>query len=353
MNIKKQIVFLIVGIICVVFIIGIFKYHHSSVQSTFEQQAVVVSTISAKKIEATQIFSFIGSIKAEKAINITTETNGIIQSINFNSGQLVSKGQLLIVLQHDNQGAALEKATAEYGDIQDQYHRSRQLYAMRIVSQAAIVEIKFKLKEAKANLDQAKAAYDRCFIKAPFSGELGISQVSPGEYITAGQTIVNLQSVPAIYVDFSVPEAVVGFLNQKAIIKIKSQEGGKPMQATIAAIDSDIDLSTRTLMVRARILNSSSLLKPGSFVTVNITIPSDQQVLVIPSIAVDYEPYGASIYVVQNNHAKLRYIQISGMHADQVIIKSGLKAGEKIVIAGQDKLHDGDLVTISPNVIKE
>lgn len=309
--------------------------------------AATVSVTSIQRMPKKQVFPVVGTIQTEKSINLAAQINGLIESLHFKSGQTVARGQLLIVLKHNEQQAALEKARADYDKINDQYLKEKKLINLKFVTPPALRSFQYQLASAKASLDQAKAAYEQCFIHAPFAGQLGIRQVSPGEYLKAGQAIVSLQSTPARYIDFSVPETINQLLTQDTLLYVSSKQSGKThIKAKIIAKGSQINLSTRTIKIRALLAPSKIHFKPGTYVEVQLVITSKQPVLVVPNIAIDYEPYGASVYVVQNHHAKLRYIHIGATQGKNTVVTSGLKVGDQVVVAGQNKLTDGAPVTI-------
>ena len=195
---------------------------------------------------------------------------------------------------------------------------------------------------------QAQAAFDDCFIRAPFTGQLGIRQVSIGQFINAGQNIVNLQTVPAQFVDFSVGENEDANLHVGDFVMLHN--GTATQQASVSAISALVDESTRSFWVRATLIHPAKTLKPGGYVMVTVNSPLHKNVLEIPQTAINYEPYGASVYTVNKGKAYLQYVQIGPRFADKAVVISGLKLGQEVVTAGQDKLHDGAAVKISSDM---
>lgn len=308
--------------------------------------ALLVSTQRVKSVPLMHYVSTIGTLKSSNEVVLTSEINGTIESIQFQSGDFVRAGTLLVTVKHDSEEAILEKTQAEYEQVNDQFQRSKKLYADHFIAQADIVQIQSKLKIAQANLDQAKIDLAKCFIKAPFSGKLGIRDINIGQYVRSGDKIVKLESMPVDFADFSVSETAARWLVNAANITIYPGGSHQPIQAVMSAIDSGVDTNTRNVNVRAKLKTASENLIPGSFATIIITIPYQKTGLVIPNIAIQYEPYGASVYVVNQGSVKLRYIQTEPYREDQVIVTSGLNEGEIIVVRGQDKLHDGEQVKI-------
>lgn len=320
---------------------------HSKINAIpLKPEAILVSTEKVKKMPLQTTYSFVGTLKPKNAIHIVSEKRGIIQSIHFQSDEPIEKNKLLVTLKHDEQKSALEKAKAAYDNISDQYQRALIIYSKGLFAKSDMMQLKFKKKEAQADWNQALSTYKQCFIRAPFSGQLGIRQINLGEYISVGQSIVNLNSVPILYVDFSVPLSIGNKLHKGMPISINSKAFHKRMTGKIVAIDSSIDSETRSLNIRARVQHISTPFKPGTFVNVNLSINTQQNFLIIPNIAVDYTPYGTSVYIINHDHAELKYIQIKESLGEQFIVLSGLHKGEEIITAGQNKLHDGDLIQI-------
>lgn len=343
---KSPLRIIILILVSTLFLFAYFFIYRQFNTISFKPAPILVSVEKVKRITLQHTFSFVGTLKSKNAIHIVSEKEGVIQSIHFKSDQHVEKNTLLITLKHDAQKAALEKAEAAYDDITDQYQRALVLYSKGLLAKTDMMQLKFKQKEAKADWAQACNAYHQCFIRAPFSGQLGIRQINLGEYITIGEPIVNLNSTPTLYVDFSVPASVGNELIKGMPLSITASH--TVLTGKIVAIDSSMDSIARTINIRARLKPSSNTFKPGTFVNISLNINTQQNVLVVPNIAVDYTPYGTSVYVVNHKQAQLKYIQIKESQNDQFIISSGLNEDDIVVTAGQNKLHDGDPVQVEP-----
>jgi membrane fusion protein, multidrug efflux system len=290
--------------------------------------------------------SFVGTLKSEKTINLAAESEGIIDSVSFQPGQVVSQGQILLVLRNMIQKSELDEAQAEYAITNDQYDRANKLYVQHLVSQADIKQIKYKLDEMRAKRDASLARYQQCFIRAPFSGQIGITQLSQGQYIKMGEKIVSLRSMPADYVDFNIPVVTKALIDQAThLVVMVLTDNKSSLTAKIIASDAIADENTRTLMYRAKLDKPTKDLMPGAYVSVKLAIDLNKSILLVPIDAVNYEPYGASVYLFNGGIAHLRYIKTAGVYNNFFIVSSGLAEGDEVILAEQAALHDGEAVT--------
>jgi len=345
--ITRKRIFLFLFIILVL-ILALVAWHLLTPKKALKPMSLppsVVSVISAQKKPLVLSMTAVGTLKSDNAITLTSQNSGLVSQIRFHSGEAVKKGQLLVVLNHDAQRAALQKAKAEYARLSDLSNRYLAVAHTQAVSKTVISQAQFQTRSAKAALMQAQVAYDHCFIRAPFDGELGIRQVSMGQLVSPGQAMVSLQSIPARYVDFRLSENDSSFVHRGAAVSLTFKDG-QHQQASVVALSPLIDSSTRTFAVRAQLSKREHTLRPGSFVVVTLKQTLPQNVIEIPQVALNYEPYGASVYVIQKGHAHLQYVQVGNRIGDQAVITRGLKPGQQVVVAGQNKLHEGALVLL-------
>src|SRR3990167_3957531 len=194
--------FKIIGFVLILFIFLVslaywFVHWHQNQKQSITMPASVISVIHVRNVPWSQNVNTVGTLKSDNAIDLTSQTTGIVEQIKFKSGDSVKQGQLLVILKHNAQAAALAKAQADYAGAEDLSQRYLAVAHTNAVSKTVIAQAQFQTKSAKATVMQAQAAFDDCFIRAPFTGQLGIRQVSIGQFINAGQNIVNLQTVPA------------------------------------------------------------------------------------------------------------------------------------------------------------
>jgi membrane fusion protein (multidrug efflux system) len=316
--------------------------------------AVVHPTDWQDKIEA------VGSLKAVNGADLALEVSGIVQDITFNSGDTVKAGQTLLQLAAQEDIAKLASLEATLDNYKITLARDKAQQAFKAVSQATVDTDIANVKNASALADQQKAVVAQKTLRAPFSGHLGIRSVDLGQFLTAGTTIVTLQSLDELYADLYLP--------QQAFSRIKV---GQPVQMTvdvypgrtfkgaISAINPKVDSTSRNVLVRATIPNTDGALLPGMFTRIDITVGTVQKFLTLPQTAIVYNPYGDSVFVVddkgQGDQGKAvvrqAFVKTGNVRGDNIAITDGIVAGDKVVIAGQVKLRNGSPVIVDNSKI--
>ena len=322
--------------------------HHNKLNKREGNSPPTVSTIIAKLQDSSEVLQVIGTIKASQSIQLSAEVSGIIDNINFHSGQTVVKDQLLMSLRSNDLHAALDKASAKFLNDKQIYQRRKRLLASHVIAIADVDQAYAQMQQDKADVNQQQALLQKYIIMAPFAGILGISQVTTGQYLTAGQVITNLEQLDPVYVDFTIPDKLIRKIHLNDDVKFGSE--AYPDQyffGKVAAIDNIVDMTTRTLKVRIEANNSNQLLRSGMAVNVNLKQAGRKEILLQESV-VSYNPDGSSVYVVdQNNRVHQRLVTVSHRQEGKLAILSGIHPGDKLVSVGQQKLYDGLLVNIN------
>jgi membrane fusion protein, multidrug efflux system len=317
---------------------------------TFMPPPETVSTAVTRAEQWHDSLAAVGSITAEQGVTVAPEIAGTVSEIDFESGASVNTGDLLLKLDASSEEAQWRSAQAQADLARLNAERTRKLRADSTASQSELDQAEANLKQAQANADAIRAVIEKKTIRAPFSGQLGIRQVNLGEQISAGKGIVSLQSLTPVFADFSLPQQELEKLAAGLEVRVATDAfPGQKFSGEITAINPDIDAVTRSVRVRAKILNAEKLLRPGMFVRTDVTLPGDQKVLVIPATAVLSAPYGDSVFVVEtkidggktNLIAQQKIIRTGRTQGDFVSVESGLQAGDKVVSAGVFKLRSG------------
>jgi membrane fusion protein (multidrug efflux system) len=286
-----------------------------------------------------QSIQLTGSLAALQGIMVKPQISGQISQINFKSGQDVQKGQPLIVLNQDQLTAQLQLQQSNLTLKEEEFRRSKELFQKHAIAQADFQTAQSDLSSAKAQVAAAKAQLNEASTSAPFSGRLGLRLVSLGDYVPAGQNIVNLQQLDPIVANFNIPETYINKVKVGDAVQIKSDAfPNQFFQGNVYAMDSAIDPNSRTLAARAKIPNPEKKLLPGGFVEVTLFIGPKTPVIIIPQTALDSEFDGTYVYRIINNKAVKTKVVVTHRGDQNAVITSGLKAGDKIIIAGQMKI---------------
>jgi len=319
-------------------------------QSAPPPETVASAMVTEQQWQAT--LGAIGSVTAVQGVTVATELEGVVTEIAFTAGTPVAKGDLLLRFDTSSEVAQLRAVEAQVDLARLTAERVRKLRADNTLSQAELDAAEASLKQLQANADVIRATIAKKTIRAPFAGRLGIRLVNLGEYLDAGKPIVSLQSLSPINVDFSLPQQELGQLSPGLKVQFTTDAfPDKKFSGEITAINPDLDTTTRSVRVQATMANEEQLLRPGMFARVEVLLPASAPVLVIPLTALLSAPFGDSVFVIEPKPAdtngaaglvaRQQVIRTGRVRGDFVSVETGLKAGEKVVSAGQFKLRNG------------
>jgi membrane fusion protein (multidrug efflux system) len=328
------------------------------------QPAVTVSAISVHFQEWQPKLRAVGTLRAIDGVDITTEVAGMIQDIRFDSGKPSKVGELLVQLNADSEIAQRDalRASVELAEIT--YKRDKAQLAIKAISKATLDFDKADLKNKKALLAQQEAIVAKKAIRAPFNGMLGISAVNLGQYLNTGDKIVTLQSLDPIYVDFAVPQQSLSAIKvgQKVSMKVDPYTG-QTFTGKITSMDPKVDVATRNIQVEATIPNPEIKLYPGMFGEVEIYTGKPERYLTLPKTAISFNPFGEIVYIIHETGkdkigmpiytVKQSFVTVGMSRGDQIAILKGLKEGDQVVSAGQQKLKNGMVVMINNAIVPD
>jgi membrane fusion protein, multidrug efflux system len=320
-----------------------------------------VSAVSAALSEWQPKVEAVGSLRAVLGADLSLEVAGVVDTITFNSGDDVAQGKQLLKLRAGDDAAKLEslQAMADLSEIV--YERDQKQFKMQAVSQATLDTDAANLKNAKAQVVQQQAILDKKILLAPFDGRVGLRLVDLGQYLGAGTVVVTMQALDPIFVDFYVPQQSVDQvrLGQSITVKVDAFRD-QTFTGEISALNPKVDASNRNLQVRAVLKNPDHKLLPGMYATVDIAIGAPQSYITLPQTAITYNPYGDTVYVVDNKGtdangkpqltARQTFVTTGPTRGDQVAVLKGVGEGDMIVTAGQIKLHNGSVVLIDNSI---
>jgi membrane fusion protein (multidrug efflux system) len=303
--------------------------------------------------------SAVGSITAVQGVTVTPEIAGTVSEIAFESGAVVAKGDLLVRLDTSTEEAQLKAANAQLEWTRLNVDRTRTLRANNTVAQSDLDQAESSWKQAKANADGIQAVIDKKTIRAPFAGKLGIRQVNLGEYVDAGKPIVSLQSLAPVYANFSLPQQALSQIKTGMTVRVALDTyTNKQFEGTLTAINPDLDASTRNVRLQATLDNPDHLLRPGMFARMEVVLPTEENVLVIPATAILSAPYGDSVYLIQKGTngpnslvVQQQFVRTGRSRGDFVSVETGLKAGDHVVSSGLFKLRNGAAVTENNDIV--
>jgi membrane fusion protein (multidrug efflux system) len=312
--------------------------------------------------------SAIGTFRAVQGIDVSPQVGGVVRSINFDSGQDVQKGQLLVQIDDSVEQADLKSNLATLRNAELALDRQRQLVTGGSTATANVDTALALRDSAAAAADRTRALIAQKALAAPFAGRLGLRKIDAGQYVQPGTSIVTLQQLDPIDVDFPVPEQEIARVTVGQPIEIVVDAfGNKTFSGKVTSIDARVSIESRTIIVRAQVGNPKRDLRPGMFANVSVLVGEGREVVTAPRTAVSYSLYGDTVYVVKpapqepgsaqaasapSDQALIverRVVKTGDTRGDRVAIVEGLKAGERIVTEGQLKLQPNARVRIDDN----
>lgn len=344
------------------------KNNKNAANQALPPTPVVVDTVHVST-NASYHDQYPGTVTALKEVTITSQVTGYVKDILFKDGQNVSAGQELYKIDQQVYNANVENAKANVASLEanlvkaqkdaDNYHK---LDAEDAIAKQQVYYADAALKSAHQQVDAAKAQVralsanvDFTNIRAPFSGTIGISNVRVGTSVVAGQTVLNsISTNDPIAVDFNVDQSQL--YQFEKLLSSKSDNDSTfslafgtdiyPVYGHIYTIDRAVDQQTGTVKVRLTFANGKNLLRPGMTGVVRVLHNAGDQTLLIPATSVVEQLGEFNVFVLgDSSKVKQQHVELGQTIGNYVIVKSGLQAGQKIVVQGQQNLHEGSAVT--------
>lgn len=370
---KRMILMLIAAIVVFGGVFGIKAMIGAQTNKFFDnmpQPASAVSTATARQLAWSDDAEAVGTFVAVNGTDVTTEAGGVVRSIEFEAGQPVRAGAVLVRLNTSNEEATLRALEASAKLARVQATRWQQLGKDKLVSLDDVQSRVTAAATAQAQVDAQRALIEQKTIRAPFSGVLGIRKVNLGQFVSPGDPIVSLQQLDPIHLDFSLPEQRIGELVEGSMIRASVDAmPGVVFEGKVTAIEPLVDAATRNFKAQATVQNPDGKLRPGSFAHVGFALGGERQVVVVPQTAVSFNPYGNALFVVEKTArkpgetdmqgkpltgdkfiVKQRFVKTGATRGDLIAISEGLKAGEQVVTSGLLKLRNDAEVTINNKV---
>lgn len=331
---------------------------HRARAALMHQGAPAVSVSTARATTATwqqQIFA-VANLVAVAGVELTPQLPGQVTGIYFHSGEYVRKGQRLLQIDDSNQLAQLQSDEASARLAQINYRRAEGLLEANATSQGSFDSAEAAFASANAAVANDRATLSKLALSAPFSGWLGVREVSLGQYLTPGTPVAALNVWDPLRAEFTVPQDQFALLQKGQEVRITvNAYPGKQFSARVVALGSQVDPGTRNVMVDATVPNPGNVLRPGMFGEALLLAGKPRSVLVVPSVAITYNTFGDYVYVVERKAGKsgaplaiavATPVRAGATRGGMTEIASGLKAGEVVVTAGQVKLRSGMAVSV-------
>lgn len=373
---KKRMAIMLVAVVLLLGgVIGYKFYSGYKMGQSMAAAGIPPTSVSSMKADFQQWqpqLSAVGTLRAVRGVDVTSEVAGLVRSVEFKSGDEVKAGQVLIelnaesdlALQHSLEAAADLAATV--------YERDKAQFEAEVISKAQLDNDAADLKSKKAQVAQQVATLAKKTIRAPFAGKLGITTVNPGQYINPGDSLVTLQTIDPIYIDFYLPQQQLPqvALGQRVAITADAYKD-VTFTGRISALNPKIDTNTRNVQIEATVPNAKRQLLPGMYASVKVNSGEEERYLTLPQTAITYNPYGSTVFVVKHaeNESKGEkgdqkkdekakpsltaqevFVTTGPTRGDQVAVLTGIEAGTEVVTSGQSKLKNGTPIIINNTI---
>ena len=360
---SKRMIQMLVVVLIVVGALGFVKFRQiqagMAAGKAFTMPPETVTTVVCEPARWESMVSAVGTVAPVQGVLLSADQPGVVAKVNFQSGSHVREGQVLVQLDVRQERAQLASATARRDLAKATLDRSQKLVEDGAISRAEYDQANAQYKDAEAAVGVIQASIDRKTIRAPFAGSTGIRQVNVGQYLNSGDPVVPLQALAHMYVDFTVPQDQVTALRPGATVTIADSGAVALATGKITAINPVADGATHNVSVQATFANPNGKLRAGMYVTVMVKTGRQQPVFAVPSSAINYAPYGNSVFVVEQvkgpdgksyKGVRQQFVQLGEGRGDQIAVLSGLKPGEEIVTSGVFKLRTGAAVVVNNTV---
>ena len=295
----------------------------------------------------------VGSVRAVRGVDITTEVTGLVRSIEFRSGEDAKRGQVLVRLNADADIATHHSLEAAADLAATVYARDKVQFDAQAISQAQLDADAADLKNKRAQAAAQAALVEKKMLRAPFDGRLGITTVNPGQYLNTGDKVVTLQQLDPVYVDFRLPQEQLAQVHPGLEVRVSLDAfPGESFPGKINAVDPLVDASSRNFQAEATIPNPAHKVLPGMFVRVQVLSGAQQHYLTLPQTSITFNPYGSTVFLVQKDAkgkptAQQTFVTTGTTRGDQIAVLTGVKEGDEVVTSGQLKLKNGTPLEIS------
>ncbi len=358
---RRPVVFLLALLVIVALVGGLSFFQFvlkptivkNAIAATFAPKPTAVAVEEAKVEQWPPQLSAIGTVRAYQGIVVAPQVAGVVSAIHFQSGDDVAAGAPLVDLDTSVEEADLANGLAQFKNANVSLERAQRLIASGNTPQSTVDAALAARDSAAAAVERTRAVIAQKAIKAPFAGRLGLRNVDLGQYVGAGASLTTLQQLDPIYVDFSAPEGALATLavGQETTLAVDAQPG-RAFTGKVTAIDARVSAESRNVTVRGEFANADHKLLPGMFADVTVTTGAPANVLTLPRTAIVYSLYGDNAFVVvpaksgDGLMAERRFVRLGATRDERIAVLDGVKAGDKVVIAGQIKLQQNSPVTI-------
>ncbi len=305
----------------------------SEIQGPPRGAPVGIEAVTAQTKAMNQEIEVSGTVMANEMVELKPEVQGRVTNIYFQEGASVNQGSLLLKLNDQDLQASLMKAQAQLEIAKSTEGRLKRVLEANGVNQQEYDVAALQVKTLQADLEFLKAQIRKTEIRAPFSGNIGLRNVSLGAFIGPSDIVATLQQESKVKLDFLVPDVYAGNIKKGGKVNLVLAGNSDTISANIIALESQLNQSTRNLRVRA-VINSKDLVRPGTFARVFIPQGAQEPHIVIPTNAIVPDTRYKKVYKINNGKASLVNVTTGLRSKNDIEVLSGLNVGDTIAVSG-------------------
>ena len=327
----------------------LYRISENSEQNNPSEQKKSAATVYGKVLQPQEFadnLSLSGTLEANEQIEVRSEVSGVVEQINFEEGSMVTKGQALIKVNDIELRAQLKQVQTAKGLSSENARRAKLLLEKEAISQEEFDVANAEYQSAQAQVQLIQAQLSKTIVRAPFSGKIGLRSISKGSYISPNTLIAQLVNTSQLKITFSIPEKYAQTMKVNQTFTFTTSGSKETYKATIYAIEPAIEIESRTLRIRAITNNNDGKLIPGTFANVSLPLEKLQNALLVPTEALIPIQNGKKIFVVENGKAKEIIVETGARTDKEILITSGLKAGDTILTSGVMSLRNDSPVKV-------
>ncbi len=310
---------------------------------------VVVETIALEPSELPRLLTAVGTLESPYSTMIAAEASGVVTFLDLPEGAEVEVGRVLARIDSRQEKAQLVVARSRVANAKATYERIRSLHQKNLVSHQELDDAAAALDQARGELEESKTSLNQTEVRAPFTGQLGLRDISVGAYVDQGDPLVRLTQVDPLRLVFTVPERDAGRVRVGQKIRGVAGDCTLEFESEIAVIDPSIDPSTRTVRVQARVRNPERLLRAGMSARLALEIGRSQRALSVPQEAVVRRGTRQLLFVLAaDGKAEEREVVLGQHFPDRIEVVSGVQAGERVIVTGHQRLRPGSVTDPRP-----
>jgi membrane fusion protein (multidrug efflux system) len=319
-------------------------------------RAVTISAAKASTARWRPSVESVGTLAAIRGAELATEVPGVVEEIFFDNGSKVPAGAVILSLNSAPDRAELTALEAAARLAELELERATSLVSKRNISKSELDQRSSQLDQARAGVEAQKARIELKHLRAPYAGRLGIRRVNVGDYVQAGDTVIELQALDRLYVNFTLPEQYSSRVSTGMTVRASLQAlRGEQFSGEITAIAPVIDPETRNFALQGTLVNRDDVLRPGMFARLTLPLGEEREWVIVPRTAIAYRPYGNSVYVLQEAdggglQVSQRFVTLGPVRGDMIAIEKGLSADERVATSGLLKLDSGVPVEVDNSV---